>query len=350
MTARQLVKRMMRMRPVSSDRRAVNRLVDFVRDYLRKRKVHTRVEKHEGRKILYGSTTRGKTSKILLNPHLDVVPADDDMFKPREKGGRIYGRGAGDCLGNCAVGIRLLDRLRGKADVGVVFSTDEELGGHTAERMVKLGYRAGFVIITDGGAYRIAVAQKGVHAVRLTATGKACHGSTPWRGDNAIERLIRGYVKVKKLFPPVRRDSWKTTMSPNVIKAGTVFNRVPDRAEMILDIRYTEDVSPGALVRKIRSVSGLKVSPVETCPVVFCDEKDPRIRGLARHMERVFRRKIRMVRMMGATDARHFKKLKVPVAIIGVPSKGAHSTTEWVSVRGMEHYEDMLYDYCLEKG
>jgi acetylornithine deacetylase/succinyl-diaminopimelate desuccinylase-like protein len=95
-------------------------------------------------------------------------------------------------------------------------------------------------------------------------------------------------------------------------------------------------------------VSGLKVTPVHVCPVVFCDDKDPQIRGLARHMEKSLRRKVKMVRMMGATDARHFVKLKVPVAIIGVPGSGAHSKNEWVNVRGMERHEDMLYRYCLE--
>ncbi len=338
----------MAFRPVSGDIRSVNRLADFLARYLKGKHIFTRMEKLNGRKILYASTTKGKRSKVLLNAHLDVVPADETVFKYKEKGNWITGRGAGDCLGNCAVIAHVLTAMAGKADVGAIFSTDEEIGGETTAYMIDRGYRGNFILVLDAGGYRIATAQKGVVTIALKSTGRACHGSAPWRGVNAIDRLIEGYLKVKKLFPSIREgNEWHTTMSANIIHAGTVFNRVPDVAEMILDIRHTEKTSPRELIKKIRSASGLKVSAVRKQQIVFYNEKDPQLLELSEFMKKHLRRKIRIVRMNGATDARHFTKLRVPIAMIGIPTSGAHSSDERASLPGMKLYEKMLREYCL---
>ncbi len=339
---------MMAFRPVTEDVKAVNRLVDFLARYLKSKRIFTKTEKLSGRKILYASTTKGKRSKVLLNAHLDVVPADEAVFTYKEKGNWVTGRGTGDCLGNSAVIAHVLAATVGKADIGAIFSTDEETGGETTACMIDRGYKGDFVIIMDGGGYRIATAQKGIVTIALKAGGMACHGSTPWKGVNAIDRLIEGYLKVKKLFPHVREgNEWHTTMSANIIHAGTVFNRVPDEAEMILDIRHTEETSPRELMKKIRSASQLKVSAVRKQPMVFCNEKDPQLLELSGFMKKHLRRKIRIVRMNGATDARHFTKLRVPIAMIGIPTSGAHSSNERASIPGMRLYEKMLKDYCL---
>lgn len=349
MTSKQLLKKLMAFRAVSADVKAVNRAVDFSRAYLKERGLRTCIEKLDGRKILYASTTSGKKSGVLFNAHLDVVPASADVFRIRERAGWIYGRGAGDCLGNCAVTMNIVSRLVGKADAGLILSTDEESGGLTTRHMVDLDYIGDRIIIMDGGGYRIVVAQKGVFSLKLSAKGKSCHGSTPWRGENAIDRLIDGYQKIRRFYSRAKKDNeWHTTMSANIIHAGTVFNRVPDEAEMVLDIRHTEKDTPAQIARRIRTTSGLKVQCLRKQPIVFCDAKHPDITTLQTLMQKRLRRKINIVRMNGATDARHFVKLKIPIIIMGVPGKGAHSDGEGVSIKGLKRYEDMLTEYCLE--
>ncbi|MBI3986868.1 MAG: M20/M25/M40 family metallo-hydrolase [Lentisphaerae bacterium] len=347
-----LLKRMMAFKPVSSEVKNTNRLVDFLKAYLAKNGVFTRVEKWKGRKILYAATHKGKASPVMFNTHLDVVPAADDFFALKEKNGWVWGRGTGDCLGNSAVLTHLLIRLKGKAKVGVLYATDEEIGGYTTKAMADKGYKGDFVIITDstGKGYDLAVAQKGILTLKLKAQGKACHGSSPWLGKNAIDRLIEGYLRVRPLFPAIRQgDEWHTSMSANVMHAGTVFNRVPDEAEIILDIRYTEATPPDELVRKIRARSGLTVETLVRFPMVGTDERHPAIRDFVKTMERHLKRRVPFVRLNGATDARHLEVLKVPVAIISIPYVGAHASDERAEVKGMKRYEDMLADYCLEQ-
>ncbi|MBN1673463.1 MAG: M20/M25/M40 family metallo-hydrolase [Kiritimatiellae bacterium] len=347
MTTETLLRTMMRFRPVSADIEAVNRLVEFLRGHLRQNGLYTRLENVGARKILYAATRKGKTSPVLLNAHLDVVPAEPKTFRIRKRGDWITGRGAGDCLGNCAVAARVLIQCRDRAHVAAVFSTDEEIGGATTRHMVQKGYAGDFVVILDGEGYQIAVAQKGILGVRLQAKGRGCHGSTPWKGRNAIDRLIDGYLRVRKLFPPVQPGrEWRDTLSANIISGGTVFNRVPDAAELSLDIRYTGRVSRAALLRRIRAASGLNVVAGLGSPVVFCDETHAAVRQLIRVMRRRLRRNIPAIRLNGATDARHFAPLKVPIAIIGAPSRGAHSDRDAVNLKGLLAYADLLTAFC----
>lgn len=348
-----LLKRLIAFRPVTAELDNVNNAVDFLRDYLVNRGVYTRIEKLKDRKILYAATVKSKKPDLLFNAHLDVVPAEEKDFHTRVSGGWLWGRGAGDCLGNCAVLSQMLIARRGQGSAGVVFATDEEAGGCTTGLMVKKGYCGRFVIIMDSGgkAYRLAIAQKGILTLKLIASGKASHGSTPWLGCNAIERLMQGYLKIKRLFPVVRPgNEWHTTCSANVINAGNVFNRVPDNAEMVLDIRWTEKTSPAELVRRIRKLSGLKVVIMAKYPAVFLPADNRAVRGFARFMKDSLRHKITIERMNGATDARHFTALKVPIVMIGVPYKNPHAAGERVQIKGLYDYQRMLEKFCAQKG
>ena len=46
--------------------------------------------------------------------------------------------------------------------------------------------------------------------------------------------------------------------------------------------------------------------------------------------------------MDGATDARHFVKLGVPVAILGTCGDGMHSSGEWAELQSLRDYADLL--------
>ena len=346
-----LVKRLVEFRPVSADVRNVNQCVDFLKNYLTKHGVYTRIEKLGERRILYAATRRKRTPSILFNTHLDVVPADESTFCFKEKNGWIWGRGVGDCLGNCAVVAQALIESREYSHAGVIFSTDEEISGDTTKTMIDKGYRGNVVIILDttSKGYDLAVAQKGVLTVKLQASGKACHGATPWLGKNAFDRLIDGYLKIKALFPPVKQgDEWHTTLSANVVSAGTVFNRVPDHAEMLLDIRYTEATSSQKLIRKIRDVSGLKANIEAVYPVVYCDEHNVVLQELKQFMEKSLKHRIRVTRLNGATDARHFTILNVPIAMTGIPNKAPHAADERANIKGMLAFQTMLTNLCSQ--
>lgn len=341
-----LAQQMMAFRPASAKVESVNKLAEFARKFLAGHGIRTHMEQLKGRKILWAATAPGKVQPLVFNVHLDVVPEDETSAKIETRGGWLYGRGAGDCLGNAAVLCKLLIACKGLARIGAIFSTDEEIGGHTTAHMIARGYSGRFMVVLDsnGRKAHLAVAQKGILTLRLTAHGRACHGSTPWEGVNALDRLIDGYLKIKTLFPPVRQgDEWHTTLAATQCEAGTnVFNRVPDRAEMVVNIRWTNEHTPAGIISRIKALSKLDVQQIELSPVVASDPEAPAIRALRSHMVNALRQPVALIRMNGATDARHFAKLRVPVVSTSIPYEGPHAAIERASLSGMVRYEKLL--------
>lgn len=344
LTTVELLKKLAAHRPVSGDLERVNAAVRELQGVLEGENVHTRCESLEGRLILYAATAPTAEPEVLLNAHLDVVPAEEATYSLREENGLLFGRGTHDCLGNSAVVASTLVRLNGKASVGAIFSTDEEVGGITTRTMVERGYRGRqLVLVLDGKGYAVTVAQKGILNVVLRAHGKACHAAEPWKGDNAIDKLLAGYVKARALFPPLQAgDEWHNTMAGTIIQAGSVANRVPEVAEMTLNIRFTKEKDAAGIVKQLETATDLEVVPHVDCLPLAFDRKTPAIRELVQFMHTYLKTTITVDRINGATDARHFARLGVPVAIIGVPGKDAHGAAECVDLDALRTYEDML--------
>ena len=164
---------------------------------------------------------------ILLN-HTDVVPHDraywtTDPFKPEEKDGFIYARGAMDMKGlGMAQFVTLLTLHRSKArlkrDVIFLATADEEAGGMHgagwfAQNHPELLGKAEFLVNEGGGnladeagkvlSIGVGPSEKTPAWLRLTATGTAGHGSVP-RPDSAVNRLIRALNKLLDYKPPIQ--------------------------------------------------------------------------------------------------------------------------------------------------
>ncbi len=344
-----LIRRLVRFPTVTSDKSRVNACSDFIAGYLRGRGLHVRVEECGGYRVVYAATAPTRRCDILLNAHVDVVPAAPAMFEPRLRGGRLFGRGALDCKGHVAVIMNLLPRLPKKPAVGAFFTADEETGGATAGAMTRRGYRGRLAIVLDGNMDRVTVAQKGIISAKLVARGRSCHASTPWRGRNAIDLLTEGYGKIRRLFPSVSPgDTWKNTVAATVISGGSAHNQVPDRAEMVLNIRFTGRTRPRSLLARIRKVSGLSVTGAEISPFVSIPPSDPIVRLFLRSMRRRYNPAIRLGRMNGATDARHFIGASRSVAITGLKGGGAHADGEWLLVDSVGRLEDALYGFITQ--
>jgi succinyl-diaminopimelate desuccinylase len=349
----ELIRRLAATRPVTADVASVGRAVSLLAEHLAGQGVFVRRETlADGRPVLYAATVpEAAPPPILLNAHLDVVPAEEATYEIREENGWLRGRGTHDCLGNAALAANLLVALNGRVRCGVLFSTDEETGGASTRAMVERGIRGTeLIIVLDGPGYAIAVAQKGILTVRLVAHGAACHAAEPWKGDNAIDRLVDGYTRLRGLFTKARKgDEWHDTLAATIIQAGSVRNRVPERAEMVVNIRFTREGDDARIVRLLEAESGLSAEPAVDCQPLVCDPAVPALRDLARFMEERLGRTIEIQRMNGATDARHFAPLGVPVAMIGVPGEGAHAAGERLDLAALAAYERMLAAFVVSR-
>lgn len=161
---------------------------------------------------------------LLLHGHLDVVPADaaDWQLPPfgaeiAEDAGvpMVWGRGAVDMKDMDAMILAVVrDRIRqGRKpprDLVLAFLADEEAGGHFGSHWlvdnrpdlfegvdVAVGEVGGFsfTVRDDLRLYLIETAEKGIAWMRLTAKGRAGHGSMVNR-ENAVTRLAAAVARL----------------------------------------------------------------------------------------------------------------------------------------------------------
>ncbi len=238
---------------------------------------------------------------LVLHGHIDVVPAnaDDwsvDPFAAEIKDGMIWGRGAVDMKN---VDAMILATVRNWARTGykpprnivLVFFADEEAGSTFGSRWMVANHPEVFancseaisevggfsVTVGDGKRlYFVEAAQKGIHWMKLTANGRAGHGSM-MNPENALTRLSEAVAKignfewpqrytktVKILFKKIAEATGKTydendlrpllneigptarmigatlqnTANPTMLEAGYKANVIPGSASAVVDGRF----------------------------------------------------------------------------------------------------------------
>lgn len=190
---------------------------------------------------------------LLLHGHLDVVPAaaEDwqvDPFSGEVQDGYVWGRGAVDMKDFDAM---LLSVVRDRQRTGRVperpitlcFTADEEAGGHKGAQVLveehaeelegcteAVGEVGGFSATVRGRrVYLIEAAEKGMAWVRLTARGRAGHGSMINR-ENAVTSLASAVARIGAHDWPVRLTPTMRTLLASVGELAGV-EATPENAE-----------------------------------------------------------------------------------------------------------------------
>ncbi|MER7128383.1 M20/M25/M40 family metallo-hydrolase [Streptosporangium saharense] len=165
---------------------------------------------------------------LLLHGHLDVVPFDADDWTLHPLSGEVadgcvWGRGAVDMKNMDAMILavvrqRLSEGRRPPRDVVLAFTADEEAGGTYGAQWLAaehkdlfegcteaIGEVGGFSVSIDDARrlYLIEAAEKGIAWMRLTATGRAGHGSM-LNAENAVTELAEAVGRVGRHQWPVR--------------------------------------------------------------------------------------------------------------------------------------------------
>lgn len=346
-----LLKELMLCKAVSNDIPAVNKSSEILLNFLTAEGLFCTVEQCDGRNVIFASTVPGRESDILLNAHIDVVPAlSPDTYIPKIHGNTIKGRGCHDCLGSVVCIAKTLIDLKGKASVSAIFTCDEEIGGETTAAMVARGYRANKIaVVIDGSSRCVTIAQKGILILKLVARGSSGHASAPWSYQNAIERLMEGFARFKAAWPTVTADNqWQNTMTPCMVSAGHADNQIPDYAEMTINIRFIQDDDKERILEMAKNTTGLEVEISRLCYPLYSSEEEPMLKKMQQAIQDAYPDvKIPFTKMNGATDARHLRSMKVPVAIIGIPGGAAHSEDEWTEIDGIQKYAELLTKFAL---
>ncbi len=210
---------------------------------------------------------------MILNAHLDVVPAPPRQFRPRRAGDRLFARGAQDMKLSALVQAYVFRELAaGLPDpIALQLVTDEEIGGRDGTlHQLEQGVRGEFVIIGEHSGLDIVTESKGIITATLRAAGHGGHSAYQWLGDNALVKLLRSVDSVLARYPVATEEVWRTTVNlARVQTPNQARNQIPELAEAWLDIRFpaedadlngksAQEIShvPGGLLRARRHGGG----------------------------------------------------------------------------------------------
>lgn len=297
--------------PTTHDRpEAIEACAAFVREWLERAGLAV-TPLHRGTTPSMLVTPRPGSAPVLLMSHIDVVAAPEALFAPVRRDGRLFGRGSIDDKYAVALSMVLLRdwlaRLRCEGlgqeglPFGVLITGDEEAGGRDGADYGLSQVRGRFCIALDGGGPdEIVVREKGLLRLRVACRGRSAHGARPWMGDNAIDRLAAAVARIREDFPAPRSDDhWHRTFNLSRIRGGDAPNQVPDRAEAVLDIRFTEDDDIEALLADWQRAVDGELTVLNRADV-FAAGATPELDRLCRVVPGV-----RLTREHGASDARY---------------------------------------------
>ncbi|HEX6973449.1 MAG TPA: M20/M25/M40 family metallo-hydrolase [Vicinamibacterales bacterium] len=165
----------------------------------------------------------------MFSTHFDCVPP---FFPSDIRGDRLFGRGSCDAKGILAVQVAAAERLRasGERRTGLLFVVGEERGSDGA--MVANAHPGGskFLINGEPTDNRLGRATRGVLRLRLKATGRAAHSSTPEYGESAIDKLLDALVRMRSLTWPGDPELGETFYSIGLIDGGIAPNVISPAA------------------------------------------------------------------------------------------------------------------------
>ncbi len=185
---------------------------------------------------------------LMLNAHIDTVkPVSSwtrDPYGGELEGDRLYGLGSNDCGGGLVTLLQVYRHLITTArdyNLLYVVSAEEEVSGANGfSSVLPLLPHIDVALVGEPTGMQPAVAERGLMVLDVVSHGISGHAARG-EGKNAIVAALKDlewlssyrFGKESELLGP-------TTMQVTVIHAGTQHNVVPDRCEMVVDVRTNE--------------------------------------------------------------------------------------------------------------
>jgi succinyl-diaminopimelate desuccinylase len=317
---------------------------------------------------LKGTWPRAKAAReaLLITPHYDTVPFGKgwkfDPLGATIHKGRIYGRGASDDKGNCAVGMEALhsiveDGIRLKRDIVFAATADEETGSKLGViPLLKKGIlRPKAALITDSEEFDAIIAQKGLFHCRVQIFGKKAHGAYNWLGVNAIEIAARVINRLKKHQFKYKRHPLLVPPTKNIgtIRGGDKVNIVADYCEFALDIRFMPGMKAEGILKEVKSIVAQETKDFK---VLIDDAQkpygiDPQHPFVKTYVDtcRKMGFKANLKGSQGATVITFFQDYGIPAFSTGWGSHGViHANDEYAEIKNLHNGARVLEAFIKE--
>ena len=328
-------------------------------------------EPETGRISVVTQLGSGSGRTLILNGHMDVVPAGDvthwdfDPFCGEVREGKILGRGATDMKGGLTTLIAamvIISEIAGPPPGTLILTAvpDEETGGEFGSKwLVDSGTVKGDACLIGEPATVLGtfVGEKGLCWMKLKAKGRPAHGSMPVLGENAIVKLATAlpliqqieedHVEIpadiaeivagsKVLFKQMRLSTSgeeraarvshfvdHCSVNVGVIQGGAKINMVPDECMAEVDVRVPAGTTPEEVRDRVMEL--LEQAGLEDIECEIFTRSDPNYtppteeiyRLVVANAKRVTGTEPKPLFITGGTDCRFFRLKGIPAICYG---------------------------------
>ncbi|MEM0237321.1 MAG: M20 family metallopeptidase [Desulfurococcus sp.] len=370
-------------------------MVDYYREQLSEYGIHVtihRVPDEFPRKTLPSEFNPEKPRFILLarigsgekvlqfNGHYDVVSPGEGWetppFEPVVRDDLVYGRGATDMKGGIAsILTALISLAQERREPGVIIEAalvpDEEIGGGTGTGYLvnELGSRPDYVIIAEpSGLDNIYIGHRGNVWGIIRVHGKQAHGSAPWLGDNAFEKMLifaQEFLKRYRERVSSRKSSYLyederaayPTITPGglLIAPGSI-NIVPGTVGFSIDRRLIVEESVEDVIGEIQGLLDqvsreLNIDStftlVESSPPAFTPPDNKYTQILGETIRENTGREPRKTICIGGLDLRYYTIKGIPAVSYGPGEVGlAHKPNEYIRISDVVRVSRIYVDFA----
>ncbi len=209
----------------------------------------------------------GGGKSLLLNGHVDTVPAYEMDFPPYEafiKDGFVHGRGSVDMKGAiAAMMMSLVVCKRGniplKGDLHFSAVVGEEGSSEGTEALVLGNFKADGAIVGEPSNFDYAIGHRGLVWLEIKVLGKTAHSGVTEQGINAISKAAKLIVELENVLGPrlkqrVNPFTGASVLNFGRIEGGTQPSTVADICKIQLDRRYIPEESTTQVIDEICAV------------------------------------------------------------------------------------------------
>ena len=322
---------------------------------------------YSGRPNVLGRLNQGGSPSLLLNGHVDVVPAESALwssepFVPVRSDGWLTGRGAGDMKGGFALGLLAVAALRRAmpgalcGELSFVSVIEEECTGNGTLAACNAGVLGDAVVVLEPTDLDVLLGGVGVLWIEIDVPGVPAHAEAADRAQNPV-RSIPAILRALAVFEDAINETdgdpdFAVIARPYNVNVGTVAagdwaSSVPGRARLGVRVGFPRAWSPDEAFKRVTAAvldasaedPWLARRPPVIRPTGFRAEGHllPADHWLAEAMARahlsVTGTAARRAPIGATTDARYYlNQFGVPAVAYGPRARNIHATDEAVEL------------------
>ena len=312
--------------------------------------------------------SRAKTvAGLLLVAHIDTVGAGDmkDAFAPREKDGRLRGRGALDIKSGvaavCAAAAALVREkalLKKPLLMGIV--VDEECNSIGTQKLLT-EYSAEAAVVLEPTDLQLCTAHKGYVWLEVATHGRAAHGSRYEEGRDAIAYMGRVLRKIEKwdaelAARPPHPLLGRGSVHASLIRGGQELSSYPAECTLQIERRTLPGESDSRVQSEIQGILdllrekdpafGASASLLSSRAAYEIAASAPIARAAADALREVTGADTR-TGMAFWTDTALLNAAGIPGVVLGPRGRGLHGAEEYVELPSVVQCAEVLRRLAL---